>query len=166
MAHCSNNNRVDSHYETKNINRLQPLLYSRPVWPGKALVIARPLVTLPKQAWQRFFSPRCRKIFQFFIEFLANLLGDLGLQRIAKDQELDRIVNQAVLHIFYDSYYVIVRAKRMCCPRTLGSIHWEAKKTWQAWGFWAFGEVVRFSCLGVGSLTELPLKPETLKHKP
>ncbi len=28
------------------------------------------------------------------------------------------------------------------------------------------GEVVRFSCLGVGSLTELPLKPETLKHKP
>ena len=28
------------------------------------------------------------------------------------------------------------------------------------------GEVDRLSCLGVGSLTELPLKPETLKHKP
>ena len=24
--------------------------------------------------------------------------------------------------------YVYIRAKRMCCPRTLGSIHWEAKK--------------------------------------
>ncbi len=33
-------------------------------------------------------------------------------------------------------------------------------------GILGIGEVDRLSCLGVESLTELPLKPETLKHKP
>ena len=40
-----------------------------------------------------------------------------------------------------------------------------SKKTVAGVRILGIGEVVCFSCLGVGSLTELPLKPETLNPK-
>ena len=47
----------------------------------------------------------------------------------------------------------------MCCPQPRGNIQWEAKKNVAGMRILDIAEVDRLSCLGVGSLTELPLKP-------
>ena len=53
----------------------------------------------------------------------------------------------------------------MCVARGLrGNIHGEAKKRGRREDF-GHGEIDLWSCLGVGSLTLLPLKPETLNPK-
>ena len=50
-------------------------------------------------------------------------------------------------------------------PRPLRSIQREAKKNVAGVRILGIGEVDRLSCLGIGSLTELSLKPETLNPK-
>ena len=58
-----------------------------------------------------------------------------------------------------------IQPKRMCCPRPRGNIQRGAKKR-AGVRILEIGEVDGSSCLGVGSLNWLPLKPETQKHKP
>ena len=53
----------------------------------------------------------------------------------------------------------------MCCTRPRGNTQRESKKKVTGVGL-GIGEVDRLSYLGVGSLTELPLKLYTLTLKP
>ena len=59
---------------------------------------------------------------------------------------------------------VKLRPKRVCCGRPRGNIQGEAKNV-AGVRILGIGEVDSLSYLGVGSLTELPLKPLTLNLK-